>query len=146
MTTVKKLGMIFAVIFVCVAMTACSTVHTTVFAESRNKYTVVTTGKRCDIALSRAYKGAQDVCAKQRKELVVISKHTIQYQGARRDLSVTNHKISDIGAATGEAIHFPSLYKEDDYESTMVFECAGSIAHCYYCFPVGKRTYYNRAH
>lgn len=143
---IVKLGMIFTTIFVCVAMTACSTVHTTVFAESRNKYTVVATGKQCSIALSRAFKGAQDVCAKQRKELVVISKHTMQYQGARRDLSTTNHKIVGIAAATGEAIHFPSLYKEDDYEATMVFQCAGSIAHCYYCFPVGKHAFYNAAH
>lgn len=132
-----KLGMIFTVISICFVMTGCSTVSSTVFAESKNKYTVVATGQSTDIALHRAYKEAEKVCAAKRQKTVVIVKKTIQYQAMRRDLSATNHKIADIASATGEVLHFPNLSKEDDYESTMLFECQGStIQRCNFCFPV----------
>jgi hypothetical protein len=139
MNTAKKLGMIFTVIFICAVVTACSTVGSTVVAESRNKYTVVASGKSTDIALHNAYKNAEKVCATQRKKTVVILNKTIKYEGIRRDLSATNKKIADIAAATGEVMNFPKLDKDDDYESTMVFECQGStITRCNYCFPVAK--------
>ena len=139
MKTIKKIGIALSLILVTVAMTACSTLQTTVIPQSQNKYTVVATGKNTDIAWHNAFKNAEKVCTTQRKKTVVIVNKTIKYEGIRRDLSATNAKIADIAAATGEAMNFPSLEKEDDYESTMVFECQGStVTRCNYCFPVAK--------
>lgn len=138
MNTAKKLGMMFTVIAIGVFVTACTTVGSTVVAESRNKYTVVATGKNATIALHRAIYDAEKVCSVQRKKTVMIVSKTIKYEGVRRDLSTTNKKIADIAAATGDALNFPRLDKEDDYESTVVFECGGSTMRCNYCFPVAK--------
>lgn len=122
MKTLKKIGII-SLIFTTAAMTACSTLRTTVIPQSQNKYTVVATAENNSTAINGAVKKAQKVCTNQGKKLVVIS-HQTNYQGAGagKQLGAVTHMVSQVAFAAGD-LDVASTKSDEDYKSTVVFKC-----------------------
>ena len=121
MKTIKKIGIVISLIAATAAMTACSTLQTTVIPQSQNKFTVVATAEDSSTAINGAIKKAQSVCTNQGKSLTVTS-HQTHYQGAGKTLGAISSLVST-AAFMNDNVNVPSTQGTEDYKSTVVFEC-----------------------
>ncbi len=121
MRTTKKIAIAATIIIATGAMTACSTLRTTVIPQSQNKYTVVATAESGSTAIDGAIKKSQKVCTKQGKKLVVIN-HKTKYQGAGKTLGTVSSIVSQV-AFEASNTYVPSTKGAEDYKSIVNFEC-----------------------
>ena len=121
MKTSKKIGIAATIIIGAGALTACSTLRTTVIPQSNNHYTVVATAENGSTAINGAIKKARKVCTNQGETLVVRS-HNTKYQGAGKTLGAVSSIVSDVAFDTSTT-YIPSTKGSEDYKSTVVFEC-----------------------